>query len=229
MKIKTILLSLFAAVAGAGFIASANAQETAKAEGMCETVNRIIDSGLNNEFAAVAGLTLPNSDGCAVRDMRSDENSFLCGWNQESGQKFDKLYDEVDELRDEVEDLIQKGDNLSQKERELFQYGLYGDAYAVKEKIESLRARYNSKRAQYDDKYAQLEVFERRVNKEAKKQAGALYTGLYSCFSDGKISDGADYKLEDDNKSWQWEKENGCSILVAYQKEVVFVVNCPEH
>ena len=108
MKIKSIILPLFAVVAGAVFIASANAQETAeKPAGICEELAFIVNKQYR-ESDDLKFYTLPD----AVCEL--DYGDFQCvwkkprpeGWN--SRKWVNSLQPEMKRLADQIQQCIKQ-------------------------------------------------------------------------------------------------------------------------
>ena len=92
------------------------------------------------------------------------------------------------------------------------------EAIALDQEKEQIEAR-------YDAKQAELEQFETELEKLVKRQAGALYTGIYACFSSGAIRNASAYQVDSQNMSW--EAESGCQLRIDSYEGPRLIVDCP--
>ena len=179
----------------------------AVAQGVCETVNRIVDSGINNRFAAVAGLYLPNSSECSA-----NSNSYQCIWgDQESIDRFREMQSESLRILQEMRD------DLRQQRQWLHR----DDYLSLRDELDEMSR----------ERRRNVDAARESFNSEAKRESGNLYQAMYRCFQTGAIADAPAYKLtndsDDDENDWTWRKPTGCSLRITSDLDTRLQIRCP--
>ena len=188
----------------------------AVAQGVCETVNRILDSGINNRFAAVAGLYLPNANECRSWASSSDLSAYAyeCIWGDKAAiervrelrREHMRLYDDMrGELRQDRRDRLISSGDLDRLLRDL-------------EKT-------------YEEGRRTADALDESFSSEAKRESGNLYQAMYGCFQTGAIADATAYNLtnnsDDDGNDWTWSKPAGCSMRISSDHDTRLRFVCP--
>ena len=199
------------------------------AQPVCDTVNRILASGLeqNRPFAAVDALILPNAVRCGV-EIDGDEGYYECSWGISS-----EIMDEVEEIEDEIWDLgREKHRVMVDWARELISESEYRSERAgIEGKLERLSAEIDRLRG----------GTEGALSRKHQGEYGNLYSALYDCFVSNAIVDGRAYEFrqsgeEDEHvgsySEYGWSKPGGCGVHLSpawdgFVEGIDLLVYCP--
>ena len=199
------------------------------AQPVCDTVNRIIASGLepNRPFAAVDALILPNALLCGV-EIDDEYGYYECSWGISP-----EIEDEVEEIEDEIWDLGSE---------ELDFYGDWINGLISESEYRSERAVIEGKQERLSAEIDRLRGgIERALARKYQGEYGNLYSAVYGCFDSNAIVDGRAYEFsksgeEDDHvgsyNEYDWSKPGGCSVGLipswdGFVGGIILYVGCP--
>ena len=183
------------AIAAGLFVAVAMSSGAALAQQpVCDTVNRIVASGLDKQhpFAAVDALILPNAIECEA--YAADDNVggvYRCDWDLS-----EETLDEISDIRD---DIIQAAKDLI-------------DGFTSE-------AQYRAEESRLDAEIDRLRGgSEAAVQRKHKREFSSLYDAMYTCFQSGQIVDSGAYEYsrekDDDDVEYAWKKPGGCRVYL---------------
>ena len=199
------------------------------AQTVCDTVNRIIASGLepNRPFAAVDALILPNAVRCGV-EIDGDEGYYQCSWGISP-----EIEKEVEEIEDEIRDLGREKRRVNLDwARDLISDGEYRSERAeIEGKLERLSAEVDRLRGGSEE----------AVSRKHQREYGSLYSALYDCFTSNAIVGGRAYEFgqseeEDEHvgsySEYGWSKPGGCGVRLCpgwdgFVEGIDLLVYCP--
>ena len=98
-------------------------------------------------------------------------------------------------------------------------------AHAAEEEAIALDKERDEAEARHEAKEAQVEKFKKDLEMKAKQQTGALYTGMYECFSNSKIHNSSSYVVDPEEKTWT--STDGCTIKIKSYHGPRLIIVCP--